>query len=348
MRNKMLRVFVLAISFIVLISLIGGLGSNPAYANEKVYKWRMPIFCPAAGPFYKMMKRFCDDVKTASNGRLEITPYGAGEIIPVLQTWEACSKGIIDINWSFGAYWTGKTKMAAISVGLPFTATSLQDAQAILYEAGVEDLIRKEYAKHNIHLLKTFPVHQTVLCTKFPFKSPEDLKGKKIRAGGVQAEVANELGLSTAFFPVPEVYGALDTGVVDGVIMGGIVVARNFSFYEVTKYVMQPQFDVACEEIQINKNSWEKLPEDLKMILKTCVAKAAFDRASWIKYQDTKDLNYMQKEWGINIATMPPGDVEKMKESAMRIYDKWAKESPAFAEALEIIKGYMEKKEKMG
>lgn len=345
MKQKMWKNLVAGMTILTIFSVVGGLQAESAFAEPKVYKWRMPVFTPGAGPFFELMKRFCEDVKTASAGRLEITPYGGGDIMPVLETWEACSKGIIDMNWTFPAYWTGKTKMAAVSVGLPFTANTLQDAQAILYEAGVEELIRKDYAKHNIHLLKTFPVHQTLLFTKFPIKSLADLKGKKVRAGGVQAEVATLLGMSTAFFPVPEVYGALDTGVVDGVIMGGIVVARNFSFYEVTKYAMITPFDVACEEIHVNKKSWGKLPDDLKKVLETCAIKAAYDRASWIKFHDTQDLAYMREKWGLTVETMPVEDIKKMKEVALGLYDKMAIESSEFREALDLIKDYMKKQE---
>jgi len=339
------KIFIFAAIFVLAIICSGLISPlTVAAQNKKVYRWRMPTFLPPGGDMYMLMQQFCDDVKKASDGRLQITLYGAGQIMPVLQTWEACSRGVMDIVWSFGAYWTGKTKMAAISVGLPFTTTTMQEHAALLYEEGLEELIRKDYATQGIYLLRTFPIHHSVMCTKFPVASVDDLKGKKVRAGGMQAETVNAIGMASAFFPVPEVYGALDTGVVDAVIMGGIAASRQFSFFEVTKYIVQPPIDVACEEILINLKRWNNLPEDLKAILQACAAKAAYDRASYAAHREVVDLEFMKKEKGIKVARLSEEDIARMSSAAMAIYEKYAAESPAFAEALEMIKAHMKRK----
>lgn len=332
----------LTVAFLFCVSLTWICGALPgtADAKDKVYRWRMQSFLPAGGEMYKLQAQFCDDVRKASNGRLDIKIFGAGQILPVLQTWEACSKGVVEMNWTFAAYWTGKTKMAGISVGLPFTTKTMQEHQSLLYDGGLEALVRKDYAKHGIHLIRTFPIQRSTIITKFPVKSLDDLQGKKIRAGGSEAEAIAANGIATAFFPVPEVYQALDSGVVDGVVMGGIDAARMFSFHEVTRYVVRPAINVACEEVHVNKRAWDKLPDDLKHILTTCASKHGLDRSSYGMYQELVDLEFL-KASGMQVQHLPAKDYGKMAAAAMSIYEKWAAENPAFAEALALIKKHM-------
>lgn len=311
-------------------------------APTEVIEWRMPTFMPGAGDAWeKYYLTFADRVKEASGGRLIITIYGAGEIIPVLEMWEAVSKGVVDCCWSFGAYWAGKTPMSAFSCGLPLTAANHRDAFAMLYYHGLFDLIQKDYAKQNIYLLHCSPTQDTVITTKFPVTSVDDFVGKKVRAGGLEAEIATELGMSTVYFPVPEVYGALESGVVDGVIMGGIIAARVFSFCEVADYIVQPTLTISGEEILVNLDAWNALPDDLKQILISVAHDCNLDRHGYSISQDASDLVWMQENYGIQLQELPPEEMTKMRAAAMRVYDRHAAESPEFAEGLVIIKDYM-------
>ncbi len=337
MNVKRFKLGLTALFTMMLISLVFAAG---AIAKDKTYRWRMQSFLPAGGEMFKLQAQFCSDVKKASNGRLDIKIFGAGQVMPVLETWEAVSKGVMEMNFTFGAYWTGKTKMAGASVGLPFTTKTMQEQHALLYDGGLENLVRKDYAKHGIHLLRTFPIQRSTIITKFPVASLADLTGKKIRAGGSEAEAIAASGIATAFFPVPEVYQALDSGVVDGVVMGGIDAARMFSFYEVTKYIVQPAINVASEEIHVNKKAFDNLPADLQHILVTAASKHGLDRSSYGMYQEMIDLEFL-KEKGIKVQPLPMSDYKKMAENAMQIYEKWAAKDPAFAEALALIKAHM-------
>ncbi len=309
-------------------------------AKDKVYRWRMQSFLPAGGDGFNIQQKFCDDVRKASNGRLDIRFYGAGQLMPVLETWEATARGVVEMNFSFGAYWTGKTRMAGVSVGLPFTTKTMHEHMALLYEEGLEDLVRKEYDKHGLYLLKIAPIQRSVMVTRFPVGSLNDLKGKKMRAGGVEAQAIAASGINSVFFPVPEVYQALDTGVVDGVIMGGIDASRRFSFYEVTKHIVHPSINVATEEVHVNKGAWEQLPDDLKNILSISASRYSLARSSYSAHREMIDLEFLQEN-GMTVQSISESDYETMAKATHALYEEWAAQDPAFAEAWTMIKKFM-------
>ena len=138
--------------------------------------------------------------------------------MPVMETFDAVSSGMLKIDFSYGPYWIGKLPMAIYASGIPpFTLTRWEQYKVMYYELGLEKLIREAYAKHNIFYVAAMPTNNAVMLGKFPVHKAADLKGKKFRATGLYAEVLNEAGASATYFPWGEIYGALEKGTIDGV-----------------------------------------------------------------------------------------------------------------------------------
>ena len=60
-------------------------------------------------------------------------------------------------------------------------------------------------------------------CSKYrikPVESVADLKGIKVRATGMVGKMLAAAGAAVAFFPGPEIYGALEKGIVDAAVYG--------------------------------------------------------------------------------------------------------------------------------
>ena len=94
--------------FMVIVTIIAStLVVSPASA-EKVIKWKaQTLWSPAVIP-YKTFEAFCHRVKVMSGGRLEITPYPAGAIVPTFETLDAVKNNIIQLMNMWPGYWAGK------------------------------------------------------------------------------------------------------------------------------------------------------------------------------------------------------------------------------------------------
>ncbi|MEM3112290.1 MAG: TRAP transporter substrate-binding protein DctP [Candidatus Anstonellales archaeon] len=330
------------ISMLIGLAMLISLMVTQVTEAQQTFKFRMPNLMPKGIVGWEWYQDFCNTVKQASNGRIEITLYGVGELMPALETWDALSKGVIEMNWSSGLYWAGKSVASDFAVGLPYTTRNWNEMCSLLWNAGIEEYVRKHYAKHNIYLLGIWPIQSTTLVTKFPVTKVSDLKGKKIRAGGIQAQVLGAAGAAATYLPVPEVYGALQSGVVDGCVLGGLVAAGVFSLHEVAKYgVLPPMVAGATEDITINMDVWKKLPDDLKTILTNCVRS---HYTKWVAWQRNLRSGLLQKmaEKGFKFSTMPKEEYDKLRKIAMGVYEEKAKKSPEFAEGYAIVKKFME------
>jgi len=317
--------------------------SSSAVPAQKVYNFRMPCFIPAAGENWQgFYQAFADRVKSATGGRINIKLYGSGEIVPVMEMWDAVSKGVVEMAWSFGSYWVGKTPLAGVSTGLPGTCVDFRDAHAHKYYNGVFEIIQQEYAKHNIYLLNCLPTTEGVIFTKFPVRSVDDLKGKKVRATGFEGEVAAALGMSVVSLPVAEVVQALESGAIDAVIMGGYATGKVYGTGKPTGNVVSPPINEGSgEELIMNLDVWKSLPEDLQTTLTAVARWTALDRVGFSAVIAARDLKWMKDTWGLKEWRLPQSDIVKINATAIGIYEKTAAKDPAFAKALGLIKDYM-------
>lgn len=314
-------------------------GPPPA---EEVFNWRMSGFLPRGASQEPPLIELCKKVKEASGGRLNITYYALNEIVPVMETWEGVGKGVTEMAYSYGAYWLGKTPLAAYSCGLAYTMRDERDFYVLLEVLGLEDVIREAYAEHNIYLASVAPCMQTVMQTKFPVTKVADLEGRAIRATGMIADMLTEAGASTVYFPGGEIFGALERGVVEGVVYGPLSSQYDQGFHEVTGYLLMPALAAAeADEFLVNMDAWNSLPDELKEILALACSEESHFHTALYRYASELALKDQVENWGTIVTYMPEVERAKMAAYMVKVMEKYSAEDPYFAEATEIVKDYM-------
>ncbi len=338
----MKKSFTIALVVAVLaITLMVGLGD--VQAKEKVYKWDMTYPLYRGTWDWAILEKWVAHLKAASGGRLDITPHAGGEIMPVMETFDAVSSGTLKIDFSYGPYWIGKLPMAIYASGIPaFTLPRWEQYKVLYYELGLEKLIRKAYAKQNIMYVAAMPTNNAVLLSKFPVRKAADLKGKKFRATGLYAEVLNAAGASATYFPWGEIYGALEKGTIDGVIAGPLSSQADSGFHEPTKYFLETPITPAdAWSLHVNMDAWKALPEDLqKLLVESCSYAADLFTGSYFVH-DVQWRKKIVEKHGHTVTSLPPEEQAKMYQYSMAVLDKYAKKDPIFAEATKILKTYM-------
>jgi TRAP-type mannitol/chloroaromatic compound transport system substrate-binding protein len=87
-----------------------GAPAAPAIAQGRE-QWNMVMPWPRNTPGVGTgAQRFADDVNTMSDGRLEITLYAAGELVPPFESLDAVQQGAADMAHGTPYYWVGKSK----------------------------------------------------------------------------------------------------------------------------------------------------------------------------------------------------------------------------------------------
>jgi len=106
------------------LRMIGG-GQSHAQAdrptqNGEVFNWKMvttwPPGFPVLGEGCQLLADMC---RTMSGGRLNITVYGGGELVPALEAFDAVRQGAAEVGSGCSYYWAGKAPAAQFFAGFP-------------------------------------------------------------------------------------------------------------------------------------------------------------------------------------------------------------------------------------
>ena len=215
-------------------AVIAGALAMPAIARAQTLKWRMVTSWPKRlpGPGTSA-ERVAERIRTLSGGRIDITVYAAGEVVPAFEVLGAVGGGVADIGHTASFYWQGKMPAAAFFTTVPFGLTPAEHV-AWIDAGGGQALWDELYAPFGV---RPFMGGNTGVCMGGWFRreiaSLADLRGLKLRSLGLGGEVYRRLGATPQTTPPGEILTSLQSGVIDGAeFVGPGYESRTYSFFQ--------------------------------------------------------------------------------------------------------------------
>ncbi|MBR9980507.1 MAG: TRAP transporter substrate-binding protein DctP [Desulfatitalea sp.] len=309
--------------------------------SKKKIRWRMQTHWPTGVGYYQdVYVKFCDRVRAATDGELDITPLPPGAIVPTANVFEAIGRGLFEISLIWPAYWIGRVPVAGHINGQLFSWETVAEMYAYFYDMGAIEVFREAYAEHNVRFVGPLPMTGLALYSRKPIRTLSDFKGFKVRSTGIAAQVFEKAGATPVFFPGEEVYQALQTGVCDGAHWGTVSTAWDMKFQEVTKYIVMPYLaEVNNGEIIMNHKKWDELPNDMKAIVEECTNSTGIDFLKWSGYNDIIYINKFQKDKMGELSHMDQDTVAQMRKFSIDVVDEYSKKDPKYcAKAGELLK----------
>lgn len=176
---------------------------------------------------------FADKVAEATGGEVTIKVFPAGALggNPVEQ-YNRANDGVAEIVFTLPGY-TASIFPMTLMTELPGVVTETEATQALLDNM---EFLEDEHKR--VHLLALWTNAENVLYSRDkPIRSLADVQGMKIRVPSRNAGlVVESWGAVPVSMPVPEIYNALQTGVIDAVLIDGTA-TYAFRLGEVADYV---------------------------------------------------------------------------------------------------------------
>jgi TRAP-type mannitol/chloroaromatic compound transport system substrate-binding protein len=250
---------------------IGATIGAPAVHAQKKFQWKMvttwPKNFPGLGTGADAMAEM---IGKASNGRLTVKVYGAGELIPALGTFDAVSRGTAQMGHSAAYYWKGKHPACQFFAAVPF-GMNAQEMNAWLEFGGGQALWDEVYRPFGV---RSFNAGNSGVQMGGWFnkqiRKTEDLKGLKIRIPGLGAEVMRKMGSTVVTIPGGELFQALKSGAIDASEWVGPYNDLAFGLYKAAKYYYWPGWHEpgSTMEAMVNIEAYNQLPTDLQEIVR--------------------------------------------------------------------------------
>ena len=303
--------------FVVLIAMIIGgsliFVSNGLAGDKKVNIRFSTWHVPAGADVQKLWIPMLEEMKKRSDGRITYSMYAGGALGKGPEHYDIVKTGLSDIGYATLSWTPGRFPLTDVLSSPIVCPAKWKGAEAGM--AMHENLLHTEFDDVKVlHINNCVMAH---LWTTKKVTSLDDMKGMKIRSpGGLQTKAIEALGATPIFMSLGDVYLSMETGVIDGVVTCPALV-KAFKLYEVTKYGVPTSFGCVSEGLFANKRFWDKLPDDLKLIIED-VGRNAYKVAGifdehW--YDDTmagfgekieivKLSDVEQKVWNDKLSTM--------------------------------------------
>lgn len=257
---RMKGVFILAgiICFTFIVSHLNG-----AVANAKTINLKFANFFPPPASQSRICEEFIAELEKRTGGRVKVRYFAGGSLLKPPAMIKGVESGITDIGLAHIEYTPGRMPVME-AAEQPLGYPSGWVANQIMNDF-YNRVKPKEFDK--VHVMWFHANGPSMLITRKPVRTLEDLKGMTIRAPGTIGDVIKALGGTPAPTPMNEAYDALAKNVIQGAFVAGEAV-KNFRFGEVVKYVTDtwlvgPSYPFY---VVINKRKYNSLPPDIKEI----------------------------------------------------------------------------------
>jgi len=245
------------------------------HAKEQI-RWKMvtawPKNFPGLGTNANLLAALIEEM---SGGRIKVKVYGAKELVPAFEVFDAVSRGTAEMGHAGAYYWKGKSEAVQFFSSVPFGLTA-QEMNAWLYYGGGMELWRELYDPFGLVPAATGNSGvQMAGWFNREINTVDDLKGLKMRIPGLGGEVLQRAGGTPVTIPGGELFTALQSGTIDATEWVGPYNDLAFGFYKVAKYYYYPGWHEpgTTMECMINKKAFNALPKDLQaIVLNACKA----------------------------------------------------------------------------
>ena len=324
---------------------------SPAVSAEQI-KWKLVTTWPKGLPgLGSAPENFARRVEEMSNGRLSIRVYGAGEVVPPFEVFDAVSQGVAEMGHGASYYWKGKIPSSVFYTAVPFGMTA-QEMNGWLHYGGGLELWRELYAPFGV---RPFAGGSTGVQMAGWFnrelKSAEDLKGLKMRIPGLAGEVFTASGGTSVRLAGGEIYTSMQTGVIDAVEWVGPYNDRTLGLMEVAEYYYYPGWHEpgAMLEFTVNQEAFDRLPMDLQAIVEGAARATNQDMLDEFTARNNSSLTALLDEYETKLRPLPDDVMDILHSNAVIALDKLkegdpmaAKISASYEDFLDGVRTYHE------
>jgi len=273
---------------------------------------------------YAMMRTFKDALESLSGGRIAVELYPSGTLGDLRENLEAVQAGVLEAATPNEATVSGffpKIQLTTIPYVFPnaVVAWDVLDGpwgdqlfDEMAQTTGLRAVAIGENAGFRIWANNVRPVI-----------TPDDMNGLKIRTMEITAhqEMVSSLGALPTAIPWLEVYGALQTGVVDGAELP-IIGTLQQNLQEVLKYATIDQHVYSLVFIVVNEQWFQDLPPELRQAVVIAGRQAAV-AGRGLSQTLVGDVVEEFRKRGVEVNTSSPEQVAVFRDTAQPKVLEW-------------------------
>lgn len=299
--------------------------------QKKTIEWKMVTTWPKNFPGLGTgANHLAELIGEMSGGRLKVKVYGAKELVPAFEIFDAVSQGTAEMGHGAAYYWKGKSQAAQFFAAVPFGLTA-QEMNAWFYHGGGMDLWKEVYEPFG--LIPTAAGNTGVQMGGWfnrEINSVADLEGLKMRIPGLGGEVLQRAGGTPVSLPGGEIFPSLQSGAIDATEWVGPYNDLAFGLYKAAKHYYYPGWHEPGTTLEcfVSKKAFDELPADLQSIVINASRVANQDMLAEYTARNNQALKTLVEEHNVDLRKFPDEVLTKLKELSDEVVAEVAGKDP--------------------
>lgn len=278
---------------------------------------------PALHPIQvRTLEVWAAEVRQVTQGTVTIEFFAGGALGPAPQTYENAVSGATDIGWALQGYTPGRFPVTDV-IEMPFIFSSALQATNVLWTLYEEfEAFQDEYS--DVKLLGMW-VHDVgdLWLAGGSVEDITDLEGLTIRAPSpVQNAVIAALGGNPVGLPAPELYDALERGVIDGLFIpnSGLI---SFNLVDVIVGGVQCNCYVAAQFLAMNLDRWNSLSEAQRSAIDRVSGRLLSQKAASVYDAVSESAAEQLAEAGVVKIPLKQPELDRWRQAAHGVINDW-------------------------
>jgi TRAP-type mannitol/chloroaromatic compound transport system substrate-binding protein len=318
--------------------------ASPALAQSAApVRWRMTTSWPKAlDTIYGSADAMCQRIARLTNGQFQIQTFAAGEIVGAVQAFDAVQQGSVECGHTLSAFYFGKDPVYAFDSGVAFGANARQQAAWLYYGGGLE-LLREIFLKRGIINIPCGNVGvQMGGWFRKEIRTVDDLKGLRMRIGGLGGVVLAKLGAVPTQIAPGDIYSALERGTIDAAEWIGPADDEKLGFAKVAKFYYTPGWWEGSAMITalVNAKAWDALPPLFKDAFETAANEQNLLMNAKYDARNPEALNRLLSG-GTELRAFPQPVLDACYKASLEAFNEMAGKSEDFRRVYDHWKTFM-------
>ncbi len=320
------------------LGVTAGAVAAPAIAQSNpTINWRMALSWPKSlDTIYGGGELICKRVAELTDGKFQIRPFAAGEIVPAPQVLDAVQAGTVEIGHTSPTYYFGKDPAFAFGSTIPFGMNARQNYSWWHFGGGSQlmEPLFKEYGVINMPGGNTGA--QMGGWFRKEVKTMEDFKGLKFRIAGLAGLIIAKIGGVPQMIGAPDIYPALEKGTIDGAEWVGPYDDEKLGFQKIAQYYAYPGYWEGGPQLDLHVNikAYEALSGEYKAIIEAAAAFAHTDMQAKYDGRNSAALKRLVAG-GTKLFRFPKDVMDGAFKESMALYSELSATNPAWKKVYE-------------
>lgn len=280
------------------------------------------------------MTEFAEQVEAGTEGRIQVRILPNGQLGSENENMEQLMADVISMT-KVSAPGLATYNEAYHTFGLPYIFDDTENFYHVMDSEAMRDFFLSTESDGFVTLTYYTSGARSFYTKETPIRTPEDLKGLKIRVQDMksQTDMMKALGGIPVAMAYGDVYTSLQTGIIDGTENNETALTTG-KHGEICKVFSTDQHAMIPDVLVMSAETWNRIsPEDQLVILDAARASTESHKIAW----DAAIEEAVQEAEAMGVTFVNDVDKEAFREATSGLVEEYCQEYPGVQNLLDII-----------